>query len=211
MRKERHEVIQHSVAKVVSVLFHPLFMPLYGLIIIFSAPTLFWYLPFAIKKTIFMIILVNNVLIPVSLLPFFRYRNIISSLVMEERNERLIPLLIISLLYSVTSFIMFRLQIPLFLKTYFYSISFLSVLVLIITFWYKVSIHSASAGAMIGTVLVLSLKMSESLQWFLIPSVLIGGIILAARLKLNTHDSTQVYVGFMAGLLGFSLFMILFQ
>jgi hypothetical protein len=211
MEKGKKEVIQVIVAKVISVLFHPLFMPLYGLIIIFSAPTLFWYLPFKVKKTLLIIILVNNVVIPVSLLPFFRYRNIISSFVMEERNERVVPLLIISLLYSVTSFVMFRLQIPLFLKTYFYSISFVAVLVLLITLWYKVSIHSVSAGAMIGTILALSLKMSISLNWFLIPAIIIGGIILSARLKLNSHNSLQVYFGFMTGLAGISLFMLFFQ
>ena len=211
MDKDRNHEIQISIAKAVTVLFHPLFMPLYGLLIIFAAPTLFWYLPFKLKRILLLIILVNNVLIPVSLLPFFRYRNIINSFVMEDRKERIVPLLIISLLYTVTSYVMFRLQIPLFLKTYFYSISFVAVLLLLLTLWHKVSIHAASAGAMIGTVIVLSLKMSVSLTWFLIPAILIGGIILSSRLRLNSHNSFQVYLGFISGLAGISLFMLFFQ
>lgn len=211
MNKERNQEIQDALAKIVSVLFHPLFMPLYGLIVIFTAPTLFWYLPFEIKRTLLLIILINNILIPVSLLPFFRYRNIISSFMMEDKKERIIPLLIISVLYSVTSYVMFRLQIPLFIKTYFYAISFVAVILLLLTLWQKVSIHAAAAGAMISTILVLSLKMSASLTWFLIPAILITGGIISSRLKLHSHNAFQVYLGFLSGFAGMSLFMLLFQ
>jgi membrane-associated phospholipid phosphatase len=211
MEKTKFEKYQIIWAKVISVLFHPLFMPLYGVLIIFMAPTLFWYLPFKVKRIIFLIILINNVLIPISLLPFFRHRNIVNSLIMEERTDRIIPLLAASLLYSITSFVLFRLQIPVFLKTWFYSISFLSVLLLLITLWYKVSIHSAAAGALIGTILALSLKMSVSLGWFFITSLVISGFVLASRLRLNLHNPLQVYTGFIAGLAGISLFILFFQ
>jgi len=211
MKKERFEKYQVIWARVISVMFHPLFMPLYGLLIIFMAPTLFWYLPFKVKRIIFILILINNVLIPVSLIPFFRHRNIINSLIMEERTDRIIPLLAASLLYSITSFVMFRLQIPVFLKTWFYSISFLAVLLLLITLWYKVSIHAAAAGAMTGTILALSLKMSVSLGWFFMISVIVSGFILASRLKLNSHNPLQVYTGFLTGVAGISLFILFFQ
>lgn len=198
-------------AKVVTILFHPLFMPLYGLLIIFLSPTLFWYLPFKVKKIIFLIILINNVLVPLSLLPFFRHRNIVNSLIMEERSERVIPLLAASLLYSITSFILFRLQIPIFLKTWFYSISFLAILLLLMTLWYKVSVHAAAAGALTGTILALSFKMSVSPGWFFITSLVISGLVLASRLKLNSHNPLQVYTGFITGLAGISLFILFFQ
>jgi hypothetical protein len=37
-------------AKIISIVFHPLLMPVYGMAIIFSAPTLLGYLPFNVKK-----------------------------------------------------------------------------------------------------------------------------------------------------------------
>jgi membrane-associated phospholipid phosphatase len=82
---------------------------------------------------------------------------------------------------------------------------------LLLTLWNKVSIHAASAGAMIGTIIVLSLKMSVSLIWFLIPAVLIGGLIISSRLRLNSHNSFQVYLGFLSGFAGISIFMLFFQ
>ena len=81
---------QNIFAKIISIIFHPLFMPLYGMLIIFTAPTLFLYIPLKVKKILLLVITTNNILIPISLMPFFRYRNIISSWIIETRKERII-------------------------------------------------------------------------------------------------------------------------
>jgi hypothetical protein len=152
-----------KLAKIISVIFHPLFMPVYGMVIIFSAPTLLEYLPFAVKRILLFIVLINNVLLPLSLLPFFRYRNIISSWTINNRRERIIPLLITTILYSTTSFIIFRFPVPGFLKSFFLAAAFLSLMVTVINFRWKISLHSVGAGALIAIVLLLSFKMYSPL------------------------------------------------
>jgi hypothetical protein len=196
-------------AKIVSGVFHPLFMPLYGLIILLTAPTFLHYLPVYVKNIVFLILLVNNVLIPLALLPFFRYRNVISSYNIEEKSERVMPLLTASILYCTTSFIVFRYQIPFFLKSFIFATSILSILVLMINFWWKISIHSVGAGAITATVFVLSLKMHTQLLWYLVAVILAAGLILTSRLKLNSHNPSQVWVGFLMGFLVISLFILL--
>jgi hypothetical protein len=200
-----------TLAKIISVIFHPLFMPLYGMVIIFSAPTLFVYLPFNVKKLLLLIVLINNVLLPFSLLPFFRYRNIISSWYLEERRERIIPLLITTILYLVTSIILYRLPIPLFLKSFILASFILSLAVTCINFWWKISIHSAGAGALIALVLILSIKMFSPLLWYLISAILAAGLVLSSRLKLNSHNPQQVWLGFLTGFLALILFMMVYH
>jgi hypothetical protein len=200
-----------SLAKIFSIVFHPLLMFVYGLAIIFSAPTLFGYLPVEIKKLMFLIILVNNVFLPVSLLPFFMHRGIISSWTVSERKERTVPLILTTLLYGVTSYIIFRYQIPLFLKSYIFSAFFLSLIVTVINLWWKISLHSVGAGALLGIVLILSLRTHTSLMEYLILAIITGGLVLSSRLKLNYHNPQQVWLGFLTGFLGLVLFMILFQ
>lgn len=199
-----------TLAKIISVIFHPLFMPVYGMVIIFSAPTMFGYLPFAVMKLLFLIVLINNVLLPLSLLPFFRYRNIISSWSVENRRERIIPLLITTFLYSATSFIIFGFPIPVFLKSFIFAASFLSLLVTVINFWWKISLHSVGAGALIAVVLILSFKMYTPLVWYLISVIIAGGLVLSSRLRLNFHNPQQVWFGFLTGFLGLTLFMMFF-
>ena len=91
MTEKSFKNIPDGLAKIITIVFHPLLMPLYGLLILFSAPTFLGYLPLPVKRILFIIVLVNNVLIPLTLLPFFRYRNVITSYRIEERSERIIP------------------------------------------------------------------------------------------------------------------------
>ncbi len=201
---------QNKLARILSVIFHPLFMPVYGMVIIFSAPTLFGYLPFSVKKLLFLIIVVNNVLLPLSLLPFFRYKNLISSWSVENRSERIIPLLITTLLYAVTSYIISRFPVPLFLKSFVLSAFFLSLAVTVINFWWKISIHSVGSGALIALVLILSVKMFSPLMWYLIPVIIVSGLVLSSRLKLQYHSPPQVWFGLLTGFFGLYLFMMYF-
>jgi hypothetical protein len=197
-----------KMAKIISVVFHPIFIPLYGLIILLSAPTFLGYLPFEIKRIIFLVVLVNNVFLPLALIWFFRFRNLISTYEIEDRRERTIPLLTASILYCTTSFIVFNYQIPFFLKSFIFAVSVVSIIVSMINFWWKISIHAVGAGALTATVFVLSLKMYTPLTWYLAAVILTGGLVLSSRLKLNYHNPSQVWVGFLTGLLGISLFIL---
>lgn len=199
-----------KIAKIIAIIFHPLLMPVYGIAIIFSAPTLFGYLPLNVKKLLFLIILVNNVLLPVTVLPFFIQRKIISSWTISERRERNIPLIITAFLYGTTSFLISRFPIPVFLKSFIFAVFVISLVVTVINFWWKISLHSVGAGAIIALVLILSLKMLTPLEWYLILAVIIGGLILSSRLKLNLHSPQQVWVGLFTGFFGLTLFMLLF-
>lgn len=208
MKNGNNTNIPDGLAKAVSVVFHPLFMPLYGLIIMMEAPTFIHYMPSNVKNVLFLIVFINNVLIPLAFLPILRYRNIISSYNIEERSERVMPLLMTSILYCTTSFIVFRYQIPFFLKSFIFATSILSVLVSMINFGWKISVHSVGAGALVATVVVLSLKLHTPLTGYLLAVILAGGLILASRLRLNSHNPAQVWVGFLTGFLVISLFIL---
>jgi hypothetical protein len=197
MTTDKRNDFLNQLAKIITVVFHPLLMPAYGMAIIFSAPTLFGYLPY-------------NVLLPLSLLPFFLHRNIITSWTISERKERNIPLIITTLLYCATSYIVFKFPIPVFLKSYIFGTAFLSLIVTFINFWWKISLHAAGAGALIGLVLILSIKMLTPLDWYLIAVIVAGGLVLSARLKLNLHNPHQVWLGLFAGFFGLTFFMMLF-
>jgi hypothetical protein len=210
MNTDRPKDILETLAKTIGIVFHPLLMPLYGMAIIFSAPTLYGYLPFNVKKLLLLIMLVNNVLLPVSLLPFFYQRKIITSWTLNERKERIFPMIIATILYGTTSYIVFKFPIPLFFKSFIISTAFLSLFVTLINLRWKISLHSVGAGAIIGLVLILSLKMLTPLDWYLISALLSGGLILSSRLKLNFHSPQQVWIGLLTGVVGFIFFIMIF-
>jgi hypothetical protein len=210
MDTDRPKDLLESLAKIIGIAFHPLLMPVYGMVIIFSAPTLYGYLPFNVKKLLLLIMLVNNVLLPFSLLPFFYQRKIITSWTLSERKERIIPMIITTILYGTTSYIVYKFPIPLFFKSFIFSTAFLSLVVTLINLRWKISLHSVGAGALVGLVLILSLKMLTPLDWYLVSTIIAAGLVLASRMKLNLHNPQQVWFGLLTGIAGFSFFMMFF-
>lgn len=196
-----------NTARIISVAFHPVFMPVYGLLLIFFAPTLFGFLPFNVKKILLSIVLLNNVLLPLSLLPYLKYRNQITSWTMESRRERMLPLFLATILYAATTYMIIRYPVPLFIKTFIVGIFFVSLALTAINLWWKISVHASACGALSAMIIILTFRMNSYLLWPLITVIVVSGLILSARLKLNAHSSAEVWAGYFLGLAVLSLLM----
>ncbi len=209
MDEEVRKNLPDILAKIVSIVFHPLFMPLYGLIIIFTAPTILGFLPVTIKKIVFLIVLINNVFIPLTLLQLLKARHVISSYSIEEQTERSVPLFTTAIFYSITSYLIFRFQLPVFLKSFILASTILVVALTIINFCWKISIHATAAGALTASVIVLMEKTYAPLPLYLIGVIIASGMVLASRLRLNAHNPAQVWAGYFTGLAGLILVVLI--
>jgi hypothetical protein len=209
MTSDKTSAFEDTLAKIISVVYHPLLIPLYGLLIIFSAPTIFEYLPFAYKKTLLLIVLLNNVLIPLSLLPYLKYRQLISSWFVIDQKERIIPLITTSIFYFITLYIILTFKIPVFIKAFILASAVLSSIITVINFWFKISIHSVGAGALIALVIALSVKSHDPLTLILIVVILLAGLVLSSRLWLNSHSPKEVWLGFFLGVFTSALLLFL--
>lgn len=201
-------------SQILSVIFFPGFLPVYGLLIIFNAPTLFAYELAArygsLKGIILLLAFVNMTVVPVALMPLLKYRNIISSYNMNTRSDRIVPMAIGSLMYLVTTIIFYSFQIPGIIKSFILATTILSILILVITLRWKISIHSAGLGSLLATVMALSVRMYANLAAIWIPLILISGLVMASRLYLNSHNPSQIYAGFALGFLTIWLVMVVF-
>jgi hypothetical protein len=186
-------------AKIISGIFHPLLMPLYGLLVIFSAPTLYGFLPSGYKKLLLIIICVNNILLPLLLILYLWYRKLIASLVIDNRNERVLPLIMTTFFYFITLYILIKFRIPVFIKSYILSAAIISLAVMIINMKFMISIHGAGAGALLALVLILSFRMHMPLTLFLMASVIICALVISARLWLNSHSPSEAWWGLFLG------------
>ncbi len=207
MTSDRNKHTGDITAKIISILFHPLLITIYGILFIFSTPVFFGYIPFAVKKILLIIILINNIILPLSLIPYFKFRNIISSWFIEKRQERVLPLITTSFFYSVTVYITFRFQIPQLIKAYIMTVAFLAIAVTVINFWWKISIHSTGTGALTALVVILSIQIQIPLIWFLIAAIFINGVVMSARLWLHSHTPGEVWTGFLVGFVSSGLLL----
>lgn len=202
------------VSQILSVIFYPGFLPVYGLLLIFYAPTLFaWELAAryaGMKNIILLLVFVNMTVVPVAMMPLLRYRNIISSYTMNTRTDRVIPLAIGVLMYLVTTIIFYSFGIPELIRSFILATTIVALLIMLITTRWKISVHSAGMGSLLAVVMALSVRMRADLSAIWIPIVLLSGMVMAARLYLSSHKPAQIYSGFALGFIVIWLVMVIF-
>ncbi|MCA6368714.1 MAG: hypothetical protein IM631_22235 [Cytophagales bacterium] len=202
-----------QVAKFISVVFHPLLLTTY-LVIILS-----YYFPsmLMIRKENRMVIVglvfVFTFVLPAVNLVMLRAFGNIQSLTLQSRRERILPFVFISLLYLLVTFLFyFKLPFSANFNKLMMIISALVVVSLMITLFYKISIHSIAMGGGIGILLPLNQVTEQmSLLWPTAFTILVTGLVMSSRLVLDAHSPREVMYGGVVGfVVGFFGMIILF-
>ncbi|MFN2313223.1 MAG: hypothetical protein ABR531_02110 [Bacteroidales bacterium] len=198
-------------AEVLSVIFHPLFIPLYGLLIIYSSPTLLSFIPSRLKMLMFVLVLTNNVLLPLALAAVLWVRGAITTFNARDRNERVILLTFALMMYTLTAWLLLRMQVPNLFRAYFISIAVVTLITLLITTFYRLSLHAAGIGGLLVLIIFMVVFYDINTVWQLTTVVFVGGAVMSARIWLSDHTPAEVWTGLLAGttVMALSLFFLL--
>lgn len=193
--------MQRRIAKVISVILHPMFMPVYGMLILFNSGTFLSYLPAGVKRIVFIIIIVNTIILPLSLVPFYLTQKVIKSIHMETSRERIIPLLMNTIFYYLGFYLLDRLQVPGLIKMFLLASASVVFVTLLVSLKWKISIHMIGIGGLLGAIIIVSWHLGVDMKAVWLGLILCAGLTGFARLELNKHTPAQVYSGFLTGLL----------
>lgn len=191
------------IANFLSVVFHPLVVPTLIYAIIFGfAPILARPLSNVALLYILAAIFVTTFVIPLCSIALMRFSAYIPSLSMEERKDRIVPFLFVSVFYAITTYLFYaKMQLNTVLIIIMLTITVISFFAAVVTMFWKISVHSIALSGMVGFFVALMVKFSlASLLVPLVLSVLIAGVVMSSRLYLNVHKPSEVLIG---GLVGF--------
>lgn len=191
-------------ARIISFIFHPLLLAtyLFGLFA-FVFPLAFD--PIKEEGTgrfIFLLFCVTFVL-PVLMISLLKTLGFLHSFHMYEREQRIVPFLLITVFYTAVTYVFYdRAEVSLsdnFLK-FLIIINCLVVVSTMVTFFYKVSVHSLGIWGLVGILLPLNnLSDTGVLFYPTLVAVVLAGIIMSARLQLSVHSLREVMVGAVLG------------
>ncbi|HPE57359.1 MAG TPA: hypothetical protein P5514_10455 [Bacteroidales bacterium] len=194
--------METKVAKIVSVIFQPLLIPTYSLLLIFSLNNyIALIIPSEYRKIIVIIVAVTTFILPALFILIMYRRKMINSLNMDRREERILPLFITGIFYFLAYNLMRRINLDeIYLRLFLGS--FLSVITaLVISFFWKISMHMIGMGGFVGALIGVTQIIPVDLALWVMIGVFLSGLTGFARLKLNAHTPLQVYAGFLGGLL----------
>jgi hypothetical protein len=189
-----------KLAKFLSYLLHPLFMPVYSFILVFQYNTYIAFsMPPQVKIALFTVVIFNTVLMPAFISYVLVKRGTVSSMQMVTKEERLLPFLATTLFFILSSYLLYYIALP---RIFFLIILGATITVilgfLINTAW-KISVHMMGIGGVLGILMGMAQRMLIDLRTPIIVGFLLAGILGTARLRLEAHTASQLYIGFGMG------------
>ena len=189
------------ISKLISLILHPIFMPLLAL---YLSLTILPELEFTIShnlKLIYFIIIISTIVLPlISILILIKIGRL-SSLEMMHHKERALPLFntVIWMLFGYFFLQNILLYTPLLMAEFLGAIIIISLASILSNFW-KISLHMLGIGGILGVFIAIQL-LYKNTNTLIVIFVLLSGILASSRLNEKAHNKSQVYVGFLVGLL----------
>lgn len=202
-------------ANIISFVFHPLFILVYvlGLLMIIN-PYLFRIQDEKTRVIFFVYTFVSLIVIPIVAIVILKQLNMIKSFRMEDKLERVGPLIVIGIAY-LWLYINYKntTSVPL-IFTVFLLGSVISVFVsFFINNFTKISLHTVGMGGFISAIIIMKYNLKyENFQLNILSNsfmvnvfllllivILLGGLVGSVRLYLKSHSKDQIYLGYIVG------------
>ncbi|MBL4657613.1 MAG: hypothetical protein JKX73_06405 [Flavobacteriales bacterium] len=189
-----------KIPRLISTIFHPLFMPLFGLILVFNASTyLDSSIPDNIQWVVIFTVFIFTCLLPLLNVLYLRRKGMVRSIYLETKKERRLPYAITIIYYIILYTFLKELQLPPILYLIILGSMLASILAFIINFKWKISAHMIGIGGLVGMILGMAERLTLDLNGILIFLFLAAGLVGFSRLKLKAHNPAQIYTGFFVG------------
>ena len=190
-------------SRAVSVVLHPLVMPLYVILLLVTGPTQLSYFPASVKFYLLWVTVLYTAVIP--LLSVGR----ISSLAIDDRRERILPLAIGIVCYLLCAATVARIPSAMIVRKFMLAGACCELFCLAVTFYWKISLHLAAQGAAAALLVLLTFGNAGNLTGALAVAVLAAGALASARLWLGCHTIRQVAAGYAGGFIVATLAVLL--
>lgn len=192
--------MSQNLARIISVVFQPLLLSIYGVLILMNMETWISYTMFPqLRYLVYIIIAATTFFLPALTVLMFLKRGTITTLEMRERRERSLPYITTLLFYIAGWILLNKLPLPRVFGNIVMGAGLAILVAFLVNLRWKISIHMMGLGGMAGMFFAIATLFSFNLIIPLIAIVTVAGITGTARLALNAHTPAQVYVGFISG------------
>ncbi len=181
-------------ANTISILFHPLLMLTYGMLLALNFTYLEIY-PFRMKMFVAFGTLLSTAVIPGLFILLMIRTGMATDAELSDRRERTIPYLIMITSVLLCIYYQFKMHMPFWLLAVLMGVGVALLLALCINTFWKISAHGVGIGGLLGAVMgVARLHMSNP-YWAFILLIVIAGVVGTSRIYLKKHTPSQVYAG----------------
>jgi hypothetical protein len=188
-------------SKMISYLFHPLFVPLYvGWFLIYEV-RLFndrtdWQ-----KKIILAQFFIYYTFFPLMTTLLSKALGFVQSIYLKTQRDRILPYIVCEIFYFWAWYVFKNIHFPREVVLFALGVFLACSLGLILNSYMKISMHTISLGVVCAFFLLAALINTNSYGIYISVVFLIAGLTASARLIDSNHTQKEIYFGFFAGAL----------
>lgn len=201
--------IENLLARIISMLCHPMLIATWSLLILFNMEVFFAAaVPAKARWMIIILVFITTGLLPALTALLMARLGIISSAKMNQREERLWPFVITALFYYLAYYLLKQLDISAVYVVVMLGAFTSVVLALVVSTFWKISVHMIGMGGVTGAFTALSLQLMLDIPLLIVVLIAMSGLTGFARLKLQAHTPLQVLAGYISGFVVFFLLIL---
>lgn len=187
-------------ARIISVLFHPLLIPSWGTLLFLY---LFDLLANPEAPRLMGVVVFNSFVMPAIAIAVMKGIGFIRTFEMHDSKERIVPF-IATMVFYIWTFLGVNSSFE--LSSQFSVFILGAVISLMIAFFtnlfHKLSIHMTGMGGLLMALILSSFSSTRPVLPFIIVVILLSGVVGSARLVLKAHTNRELYSGFLVGIFG---------
>lgn len=188
------------IARILSTLFRPLYYPALSVLILLYT-TYLSILPWNYKLHLLAFVVLFTIALPAITIWFYRTLSHIKRHEMKDRENRIMSYFITLCYYIFFLYLTDDVAMPRFVRVIVILFLAIQIVSLIINLKWKVSMHAAGSGGIIGLLAAFSFSLNFNPVWYLCTALLFSGLIMTSRLLLRMHSLSGVLVGMLLGVL----------
>ncbi len=199
-------------SQTISWLFIPLFTPVLGLLLVMFVPS---YEGVLNENSLYALVDEQKwqilyhyfffcMVVPGLSLLYLRSIGVVSTIEIDNRRERSIPILImfascLGLYLLHVILIPSGLKIPKYIFSYPLAGTIVTAIYFFQTLWKKVSLHAGGMGIMSGFIIAYVAEMESFEMWIVLFAIITSGLVMSARVYLEKHTLLEVVIGWFTG------------
>ena len=199
---------QTRLSRALSWLLHPFVVPLYVLGFMLLTDGFLSRLPASIKSYLAWIVVLYAAIVPMLSIAFMRGLGLLKNFGLHSQRSRLLPLLVGAISYVLCAITLSDVAVATIIRKFVLAAACCEVLALIVTPFWKISLHLICMGGVTAVFTLLSVAGAGQHFWALVATILLSGALASARLHLGAHNPSQIAVGYFGGLVVAMLAMI---
>ena len=174
-------------ARIISIILQPIFIPLYGFILLTECDSVLSNLPISAKSLIWLIVFLSTGIFPALIIGIGIKYGVITDTFVSNRHQRPIPFFLTFLGYLFGAYWLNRVGLSTFYIAPIIGASVAILIMLPINYFWKISAHLSAMGGLCGGVFTFAMIYGTAPILFLVCLILLSGILSWSRIELKAN------------------------